>query len=212
MVKIKRLIFDLDNTLILWKNDYTSALKKAMEYFNVNYDYMSIDAIIESQETIHDTMDKQVFLDDINSSCGLNLTIDFIEMLLENQKELAEIDDIDLQQTIKYLSTKYEIVLLTNWYTDTQIGRLETAGIDKYFKEFYGGDMGYTKPHSDSFLRAIGQYKAEECIMIGDSDYFDIQGALALNMSVIQVDLKNKINEKRDYPVIKNIRELMDIL
>lgn len=212
MVKIKRLIFDLDNTLILWKHEYTSALKRTMEYFNVNFDYMIIDAIIESQETLHETMDKQIFLDDINSSCGLNLTIDFIEIFLENQKELAETNDIDLQETIKYLSTKYEIVLLTNWYTETQIGRLKTAGIDKYFKEFYGGDMGYIKPHSDSFFRAIGHHKVEECIMIGDSDYFDIEGALALDMSVIQVDLKDKINDKRDYPVIKNIRELMDIL
>ena len=212
MVKIKRLIFDLDNTLILWKDEYTSALEKTMEYFKVDYDYLSIDAIIESQEAIHDTMDKQVFLDDINNSCGLNLTMNFIDMFLEKQKELAEINDIDLQETIKYLNTKYEIVLLTNWYTDTQISRLKTAGIAKYFKEFYGGDMGYTKPHPDSYLRAVGNHKVEECIMIGDSDYFDINGALALDMPVIQVDLKNIINDKRNYPVIKNIRELMDIL
>ena len=119
-------------------------------------------------------MDKQEFLNDINQACGLNLNIDFIDMLLENQKKLAIINDIDLQETIKHLSKKYEIVLLTNWYTDTQIGRLKTAGIAKYFKEFYGGDLGNIKPHPDSFLRAIGSNKIEQCIMIGDSDYHDI--------------------------------------
>jgi HAD superfamily hydrolase (TIGR01509 family) len=212
MKNIKRLIFDLDNTLILWVDDYTSALRKTMEYFKVDYNYMDIDAIVESQEKIHEVMNKQDFLNDINEACGLNLNIDFIDMLLENQKKLAVPNDIDLQETIKYLSTKYELVLLTNWYTDTQKGRLETAGIAKYFKEFYGGDLGYIKPHPDSFLRAIGSNKIEQCIMIGDSDYHDIEGAIELGMPVIQVDLKNKIKENRSYPVIKNIKELKDIL
>jgi len=212
MENIKRLIFDLDNTLVLWIDDYTSALKETMEYFKVDYDYMDIDAIIASQEKLHEVMDKQDLLNDINKACGLNLNIDFIDMLLENQKKLAVPDDFDLQQTIKYLSTKYEIVLLTNWYTDTQVGRLKTAGIAKYFKEFYGGDLGNMKPHPDSFFRAIGPNKIEQCIMIGDSDYHDIEGALELGMPVIQVDLKNQIKEERSYPVIKNIKELKDML
>ncbi len=212
MKDVKRLIFDLDNTLILWVDDYTSALKETMEYFNVDTDYLNIDAIVESQEKIHEIMNKQDFLDDINHACGLNLNMDFIDMLLENQKKLAISNDKALKETMKYLSEKYEIVLLTNWYTDTQVGRLETAGIAKYFKEFYGGDLGYIKPHPDSFLRAIGSNKIEQCIMIGDSDYHDIEGALELGMPVIQVDIKNKIKEKKSYPVIKNIKELMDIL
>ena len=31
MDNIKRIIFDLDNTLVLWKDEYTSALKKAIK-------------------------------------------------------------------------------------------------------------------------------------------------------------------------------------
>ncbi len=212
MENIKRLIFDLDNTLILWIDDYTSALRETMEYFKVDYDYLDINTIVNSQEELHEVMDKKELLNDINQACGLNLNMDFIDLLLENQKKLAIPNDKDLQVTLKYLSTKYEIVLLTNWYTDTQVGRLEIAGIAKYFKEFYGGDLGNIKPHPDSFLRAIGSNKIEQCIMIGDSDYHDIEGAIELGMPVIQVDLKDKIKEERSYPVIKNIKELMDIL
>jgi phosphoglycolate phosphatase-like HAD superfamily hydrolase len=102
MKDIKRLIFDLDNTLILWIDDYTSALRETMEYFKIDYNYLDIDAIVTSQEKIHEVMDKQVFLDDINQACGLNLNIDFIDMLLENQKKLAVKNDTDLQETMKY--------------------------------------------------------------------------------------------------------------
>lgn len=212
MENIKRIIIDLDNTLILWKDEYNSALKKTMKSFDVNYNCQDIIAIIENQENIHEIMDKQTFLNDINTSCNLNLNIDFIDMLLENQKELAEEDNAELEYTMKYLSEKYELVLLTNWYTNTQKGRLETAGVAKYFKEFYGGDLGNLKPHSDSFIRATGPHKIKECIMIGDSEYHDIGGAIELGMPVIQVDLCDKIHDEKNYQVIKNIKELVDIL
>lgn len=212
MDRIKRIIFDLDNTLILWKEEYTSALQKAMKDHNVKCDYKDIDAILESQEKLHEVLTKEQFLEDINNGCNLNLNIDFIDSILEYQKELVVENDTDLIETIKYLSSKYELVLLTNWFKDTQRGRLENAGILKYFEEVYGGDEGRIKPHKDSFKRAIGNHTKEECIMIGDSDYHDIQGALTFGIKVIKCDYKDEVKEKVGYPVIKNIRELMDLL
>lgn len=212
MDRIKRIIFDLDNTLILWKEEYTSALQKAMKDHNVKCDYRDIDAILESQEKLHEVLTKEQFLEDINNGCNLNLNIDFIDSILEYQKELVVKNDSDLIETIKYLSSKYELVLLTNWFKDTQRGRLENAGILQYFKEVYGGDEGRIKPHEDSFKRAIANYSKEECIMIGDSDYHDIQGALTFGIKVIKCDYKDEVRDKTSYPVIKNIKELMDLL
>lgn len=212
MEKIKRIILDLDNTLVLWKDEYTCALKKAMQDHNVTCDYRDIDAILESQEKLHEVLTKEQFLEDINKGCNLNLKIEFIDSILEYQKELVVKNDIDLIETMEYLSQKYELVLLTNWFKETQKGRLENAGILKYFKEVYGGDEGKIKPHKDSFKRAIGTYSKDECIMIGDSDYHDIQGALTFGMKVIKCDYKDEVKEKTNYPVIKNIRELMNLL
>lgn len=212
MDRIKRIIFDLDNTLILWKEEYTSALQKAMKDHNVKCDYRDIDAILESQEKLHEVLTKEQFLEDINNGCNLNLNIDFIDSILEYQKELVVKNDSDLIETIKYLSSKYELVLLTNWFKDTQRGRLENSGILKYFKEVYGGDEGRIKPHKDSFKRAIGNYSKEECIMIGDSDYHDIQGALTFGIKVVKCDYQDEVKDKTSYPVIKNIKELMDLL
>ena len=106
MQSIKRIIFDLDNTLVLWKDEYTSALKKAIKDHDVKCDYRDIDAILESQEKLHEVLTKEQFLEDINNGCNLNLTIEFIDSILEYQKELVVKNDTDLIETIEYLSNK----------------------------------------------------------------------------------------------------------
>ncbi|MDD3187581.1 MAG: HAD family hydrolase [Bacilli bacterium] len=209
---IKKIIFDLDNTLILWKNEYINFLKEVTIKYGIEKYYKDIDAILETEEKLHDTLTKEQLLEDINVSCHLSLNIDFVDDILESQKKASDPTDKDLQETIKYLSNKYELVVLTNWFTDTQKGRLKHAKILKYFTDVYGGDQGNIKPHKEAFKRAIGNNKIEECIMIGDDNYHDIDGALNVGLKVIQVDLKNKIKYEKEYPVIKNIKELMDIL
>lgn len=83
---IKKLIFDLDNTIIKWIPEYISALKETMDEYNVKEDYLKIDNIIESQEKIHKTMSREQLLKDINEECNLNLTINFINTLIDKQK------------------------------------------------------------------------------------------------------------------------------
>ena len=90
---IKKVIFDLDNTLIMWKKDYINALIDTMKYFDVKKDPAIIDDIIESLEKKHEIISKEILLNDINKICGLNLDMNFIDKLFENQKKLAEIDD-----------------------------------------------------------------------------------------------------------------------
>ena len=38
---IKKLIFDLDNTLIMWKPEYVNALRKTLQKYNINEIYIS---------------------------------------------------------------------------------------------------------------------------------------------------------------------------
>ena len=209
---IKRLVIDVDNTIILWNEEYTSALKKVMKEYNLNVDYKIIDNIIEVQEKVYNRMDKNHLLNDINKECNLDLNIDFIDKLLEYQRDLAPEKDGNFIELFKYLSNKYELVMLTNYYVEPQIGRLKKLGIDIYFKEFYGGDIVPLKPSSEAFYKAIGSHKPEECIMIGDSIPYDIEGALNIGMNVILVDLLDKIKEEKKYKIIKNLYELKNIL
>lgn len=208
---IKRLIFDLDNTIIEWKEEYVGELIKTMREFNVDYDYKIINNIIEMQEKIHDRLEKQQLLNDINSKCNLELPIEFIDRLLERQKKTTPIDDKKMKELFEYLNQKYEIVLLTNWFTNCQVGRLKNLGIDKYFNEFYGGDIVPFKPRKEAFIKAIGKCKPEECMMIGDSQEMDIDGALNVGINVIKVSKKNSDTDNK-LKIIKNIYQLKELL
>ena len=63
---IKKVIFDLDNTLIMWKKDYINALIDTMKCFDVKNDPAIIDDIIESLEKKYEIISKEILLNDIN--------------------------------------------------------------------------------------------------------------------------------------------------
>lgn len=209
----KRLIFDIDNTLIIWEKDYIKGLEKTLEHFGIESKKYSktIDNIIESLENKYTKLSKQALLEDINNTCNLNLDESFIKLLFKNQGTLAKKDE-NVIETIKYLSQKYELVILTNYFKEIQEARLETAGIRKYFKEIYAGDEVSVKPNKEAFKTAIGNHKKEECLMIGDSISHDIEGAKSIGLDVIAVDYFGKLNKNLDCPIITNINELTQIL
>ncbi len=207
---IKRLIFDLDNTLILWKDEYRNALKRVLERHNLSNYFEEIDNIIEVYEQYNDTLSKESLLKEINTKCNLDLDIEIVDEALKEQQELAEYDP-KMVELFEYLSSKYEIVLLTNWFLETQEKRLEKLGILKYFNETYGAENSKLKPNSDSYMQAIGSRKEYECMMIGDNIKIDLENARNLGLDTILVDLKNK-NKDTTYKKINNLYKLKEML
>lgn len=208
---IKKIIFDLDNTIIEWIPEYVEALKETLKEYKINTDYKKIDNIIEIQEKIHDTLSREQLLSDINNGCNLNLSIDFINTLIDKQKNSTPFNDEKLKKLFEYLNSKYEIVLLTNWFKECQVGRLKNLGIYKYFTSFYCGDEMLVKPNKEAFTKAIGKCKPSECVMIGDSKKIDIDGAINLGINAIMITKKN-INTNNKFRIIKSIYELKEIL
>ena len=90
---IKKLIFDLDNTLIIWKDEYSLELKYLLEEYKIDICYKKVDKIIDDLEYKHDTISEEILLNDINSSLNLNLDISFIKKLEKRQSKLSFIDD-----------------------------------------------------------------------------------------------------------------------
>ena len=207
---MKRIIFDVDNTLIPWKDEYRNAIKKTIEKYKLNVDYLKVDAVIETYEEYYDYYSKENMLELINNHFKLNLNIDFVEYWLKQLGKMAE-KDHKVIETIEYLSKKYELVILTNWFKENQIERLKEAGIYKYFKEIYAGEE-VLKPNKQSYLNAIENYKPEECFMIGDSYEMDIKEANKLGLKTILIDSKNKYPESAEYTKITKIIDLKEIL
>lgn len=177
---IKRLIFDIDNTLIPWKKEYDKILDEVLEeihYPRTQNLYNEINDAVTEYEKDRKKFDKKEMLDYINKSLCLNLPQNFIDLWLAKlpyciPKELEKED----YETLAYLHSQYELVALTNWFIESQVERMKKLHIFQFFQEAYGAEK-YAKPYKESFLQAAGPRKITECAMIGDWFEMDIQAA-----------------------------------
>lgn len=146
-------------------------------------------------------------LEHINSFTNLDLSVDFIKDLLIEQGNLFY-EDKRLVDIIKRLSVKYDLVVVTNYFTSTQEKRLENMGLLDYFTFVIGADKQKFKPNKEAFINSIDGYQFNECMMIGDDLEIDIKPAIELGMSYLWVTSR----ENKNYKTIKNIYEIENIL
>lgn len=207
---IKKIIFDLDNTLIDFPKDYHKEYDDILNKYNLNITSKDLYSIIGKYESCGENTyyDKEKMLELINKEYKLNLKVDFIDYMLNNISKLVRPLNNEIKDTLEYLSSKYELVVLTNWFTECQSKRLEKAGILKYFKKIYGTDLIPMKPSKESFMSVIGNLKLEECLMVGDNLEVDIKVPYELGMNVYHL---NKLGTSK-YPTIKKIEDLKEML
>ena len=208
---IKKIIFDLDFTLMDWEDEYISALINVINKLSLNYSeekIREIDYVLTTYEKEHLIYDKKIFCNYLNEKCNVSLPLEFVDMLLEEQtKCYREFTESEIE-TLEYLNSKYELFVLSNWFTYTQRKRLENAGILKYFKKVSGGDERELKPSLKAFDIVDNK---EECVMIGDSIKHDIEPALELGMQAILITKKNVKKDLR-YKQIRKLEDLKEML
>lgn len=209
---LKRIIFDQDNTLMPWRDKYDETYKYALDELGIKYDKKSLKELIDitcSYEKYYDFFNKQDMVDLINEKCEIKVPDNFVDIWLKYLCDCYDEDDKEIFPTLEYLSKKYELVVLSNWFAYSQIERLKKIGIDKYFTDMVFTDTVKNKPSKDAFMKACGPYKAEECLMIGDSMNVDINGAINAGLKAILLDPKGMYEYKDK---IRNINELEELL
>ena len=211
---IKRIIFDLDNTLIEWKDEYWDGVEEALNFANIKHtkqDIKDIENAIDRYETEYNTYTKENMLEWINKSVNIKVNIGFLEKCLEHFSNcIPNKIDKDIYETLEYLSKKYELVVLTNWFEKQQAKRLETVNILKYFSEVYAPETFLIKPNKEAFMKAC-QNKPEEAVMVGDSLNADIEGAINAGLKAIYIN-KNAEKSSKDYITINEFSELKNVL
>lgn len=210
---IKRIIFDLDNTLIEWKEEYWDSIEKALIRSNIRYtknDAEKIKEAVDNYEMEYNIYKKESMLECMKKYSNLNLKIEFIDNWIDELSKCApEKLDEEIIDTLEYLYNKYELVVLTNWFKVSQINRMNKVNITKYFKEIYTPEEFLNKPNKEAFLIA-SENKIDECIMVGDSLKTDVNGALNVGMKAIYINKEGK--ENKDYITLKKINELKEIM
>ena len=212
---IKRVIFDIDNTLIPWEKEYYKEIKKVLEELEIEYnenDYNKILEALSEYENKYYSFDRKLMIDFINEYTKKSYPD---ELIYKTTKYWAncvpEKIDENIIKLLEYLKDKYELVILTDWYEDQQSERLEKIGILKYFSKVFSAEKTKRKPFKEAFIRAIEENKPEECIMIGDNFERDIKGALNAGLKAVYYNPKGA-EKSEDYYTISNLEELMNIL
>ena len=121
---IKRVIFDLDNTLIEWKEEYWNSIERALITDNIKYTQIDVSKIkqaVNNFEKEYNMYKKENMLECMRRYSKLDLKDNFIDIWLEElSKCVPEKLDEEIIDTIKYLYKKYELVVLTNWFKKSQ--------------------------------------------------------------------------------------------
>ncbi|MCI7605632.1 MAG: HAD-IA family hydrolase, partial [Spirochaetales bacterium] len=104
--------------------------------------------------------------------------------------------------------------LVTNGIAKVQRGRLRDTDTEKYFQHiFISQEIGVQKPKKEFFdivLKTINKDK-DECIVIGDSEKSDIQGALNSGIRSIYYSPKGNISERATWSV-SSFKEMIGLI
>ena len=78
---VKRIIFDLDNTLIMWEDSYYNTLNQTLDYYKIAYSEEIISKLIKAVDTYEDYYDvyNMKFMKDHMEKCSnIVLPTDFV--------------------------------------------------------------------------------------------------------------------------------------
>lgn len=214
MKSYKKYIFDIDYTILIpdWskEDDYFKEcipLEEQEKFFELKQDIMNK---YELEFPRYDTKT----LSDFFKSYGLTVTEDVINgWMIHNGETIIDVVVDGVKDLFKYLKENgKEVVILTSWFSGTQIPRLKRAGLYEYIDKIVAGEDAM-KPDLESFMLAIGDTPKSDCIMIGDSIKSDKTGADNVGIDSYIVDKEHTIrdlyNEITGKKIIANYNECL---
>jgi phosphoglycolate phosphatase len=211
--KIKAIIFDMDNTLLLSNIDFY-AMKHDI------YDYLiSINVLTKAfpvEEHTSSTMieyAKQIGISDEFHNSIMSIVV---------KHEIIGMDgaglELGVRELLGTLNMKFILVVVTNNSLTAALKALEITKIIDYFDLIVGREqMSSLKPSPSGFFYALDQFKhipSSEWISIGDS-WIDGKASMDAGIPFISYcTSKEEMIKKGVRPVgqINNITELLDFL
>lgn len=209
---IKKIIFDLDNTLLFISDRWISSYQSFIDEYNLNITAEELYDCIGNLENESDSfiVTKELLCDYINKHLFVNIDINMLDCLSDKYKDIPLINPDITYDILDYLSKKYELVFYSNWFTDNQINRLKKYDLYKFFSRCYGWDILPLKPSKEGIKKIVGDDDINEYVFIGDSIKFDLEIPDSMGMNTIFYNRKNIKQEK--YKEMFDIKELKKFL
>ena len=118
------------------------------------------------------------------------------------------------EELVRYLADKYPLTIVTNGFIEVQYEKFDKSGLKDYFSHIVlSEEVGCQKPNSRIYEEALrlNGLSADEVVMVGDSWYSDIQGAINAGIDQIWVTDKPVDGSEPTY-VVKSLEEIKSIL
>ena len=193
---IKRLIFDVDGTLITGI-DFFPYIKAALGNYGI-YDLSKTKQFllnIKEYEKTYNRYDRNLYLEFFSDKLGISLDYHFLEILFNQLKKAIPENSANIKKVLSSLAN-YELVLLSNYFEESQRNRLTAMGINNYFSNYYGEQS--VKPNELSYKMAQGKHSPSECVIIGDDKELDINIPSSLGFNTIYVNRNGNIKSIED--------------
>lgn len=208
---MKKIIFDLDNTLLFISSDWSDSYQAFIDKYNLDITPQDLFSKIGCFERdLSGVVNENDLCNYINNKLNLNITYDMVLDFLSRYENIPLRDTDMIYDVLEYLSNKYELIAYTNWFTNIQTGRLKNYNLDKFFSRIYGWDILPMKPSEEGIRSIIGNDDINDYIMIGDNIKIDLEVPHSMGMDTILYNRKGI--EQNIYKEIVNISELKNIL
>ena len=236
--KYKKILFDLDNTLVDDDENRKYAIKQILlerkevvtkerieSFINLDNQFWKdrAEGKIKDPYKFNSNEDKTKwvraqrfikYFKDISFEEAVEINKKYISFLSKNIVPIK-----NSQEILQYLYEKqYEIYIVTNSPEKVVNDKLSKINAQKYIKEtFSAEEAGHMKPHNEffeKFFRKIGTYEKDDMIIIGDELEKDILGGIINGIDSCWVNIKKLENTTKFKPnyEIKNLIELKNIL
>ncbi len=196
MKNYRKYIFDLDYTLLIpdWSKE-DDFLKESIPLEEQNAFFKQKQSILNKYELEFPKYDFKT-LSDFFKSYGFTVSEETISGWMIHNGETIKDEVADgVLELFEFLKGQgKEIVILTSWFSGTQIPRLKRTGLYDYINKIVAGEDAM-KPDLESFELAIGSTDKEDCIMIGDSIKSDKTGAENVGIDYYIVDKEHSIRD-----------------
>ncbi|MGO1454275.1 MAG: YjjG family noncanonical pyrimidine nucleotidase [Alkalibacterium gilvum] len=223
MMKYKKIIFDLDNTILDFRDTEEKALRKIISAYNLPY---TEDTIQSYKGINHDLWQKleqgKITREKLFASRfflfleRFGITVDGKKVDTMYRNALSE-GFLMMKNAHEVLTTLknngYKLYAGTNGVASTQRQRLAGANLNHFFEEiFISEEIGVEKPDPFFFqyiFDTLNSHNNGEYLMIGDSLSSDIKGAKNIGIDSVWYNF----DHVKDYPsTVQSTYTITDLL
>ena len=215
-MEINTIIFDMDGTLYKFNNGsfIGSGVYREMIANTVNYisKQMNI-TVTESERKLK--LIREKYLNEISTGLEKELSLERDAYFnfawnIDPKKYVAY--DTDVVNSIKILSEKYKLVILTDAPKVWALNVLDYIGIRDYFTNVFTGGEDVRKSTGGAHQRLINLLRLDPrmCIFVGDEVGNDLEPAKDLGMETILISEEKPISSKHNQ--IKDFKDILQVI